>query len=394
MIADLQERRAVASFNASVTRATLPSLQLGRGAQGIAAMGISSGLLGRAALQASLDRTRNADSQTPQADTFDVFDEKPHDTPKSSAPDSLSVKHDTGGTHAEPSTTEELNQAVDEILRKISTERQMLSNAEEAPLEINNAEGIHLGSPLPAKAVFETRSTTPTIPRTSSTRAEEQEVEELTKRTHAMSFTVRESEGLIMPGGYNAVESAESTTALEESLPLEHVERTHKEVPASTTPVNSPPKVLVYRSSQGQPIRPQSPRMPTKQVRHDSTVRMNHRSEMEMTDGASKTVSVAKPLPPKTREQQSSPRNKLASAHKGLSQSQALSVGSEFEDAIGDKRFNEDEILADEVAKLAKPLRLNSAEKGSIHEMVDSDSDTVSVEEVETNGATARVPVS
>jgi hypothetical protein len=71
MIADLQERRAVATFNASVTRATIPSLQLGRGAQGIASMGISSGLLGRAALQATLERTRAEGAPT----VPDVFDE-------------------------------------------------------------------------------------------------------------------------------------------------------------------------------------------------------------------------------------------------------------------------------------------------------------------------------
>lgn len=404
MIADLQERRAVATFNASVTRATLPSLQLGRGAQGIAAMGISSGLLGRAALQASLDRSRTADNQMPQADAFDVFDEKPDDTPKSSAPKSMPVN--AAGGQGEPSTTEELNQAVDEILRKISTERQMQQVPEVTPVATENANAnTYLPSPLQAVELSNsksTKSTTPTVPRISKTRTEEQEVEELTKRTNAMSVTGRESADLVTPGGFKAVSPSEYTTseAFPEPLLTEIAEYTPEEPPASTTPVNSPPKVL-YRTSHGQTIPPQSFEAPPKPVRHGSTAPV--KQQPETSANASKPIAVTKPLPPKTRDQQQSV-NKLVTAARGLSQSQAVSIDSDesddsmnesvFEDALGDKRFDEDEVLADEVAKLAKPLRLNSAEQSSRHDVIDSDSDTASVEEIESNGTASRAPVS
>jgi hypothetical protein len=401
MIADLQERRAVATFNASVTRATLPSLQLGRGAQGIAAMGISSGLLGRAALQASLDRSRTADSQMPQVDAFDVFDEKPDDTPKSSAPKSMPVNA-TGG-QGEPSTTEELNQAVDEILRKISTERQMQQVPEVTSVAVENAKAnTYLPSTLQAVEISNnesTKSITPTVPRISRTRAEEQEVEELTKRTNAMSVTSRESAGLVTPAGNKAL-SPKKTRTVAEPLPTETAEYVPEEPPVSTTPVNSPPKVL-YRTSHGQTMPPQSSEAPPKPVRHESAAPMKQKPEVIVN--AAKPIPATKHLPSKTRDQQQ-PVNNVVAAPRGLSQSQAVSIDSDesddsmdesvFEDALGDKRFDEDEVLADEVAKLAKPLRLNSAEQSSRHEVVDSDSDTDSVEEVESNGTASRAPVS
>lgn len=410
MIADLQERRAVATFSASVTRATLPSLQLGRGAQGIAAMGISSGLLGRAALQASLDRSRTADSQTPQADTFDVFDENPYGTPKLSAPKSIPAN--AAGVQGEPSTTEELNQAVDEILRKISTERQMQQVPDVAPVTINtNNADPEPASTLPTVELTDGKSiVSPTLlmPRISKTRADEEEVEELTKRTNAMSVVSRES---VSRGTAPPVIDIQGSTTARASQAFQTGGYALEEPPASTTPVNSPPRVL-YRASQGQPKPIQLSEVPPKPMRTESIVPV--KQKYETTASAVKPVYVDKPLPPKTQEQQGSvTASRLATTQRGLSQSQAVSIDSDeseestgesvFEDALGDKRFDEEEVLADEVAKLAMPLRLDSGEKSfksAVHSgkssknAVDSESDTSSVEEVESNGTTSRAPVS
>lgn len=403
MIADLQERRAVATFNASVTRATLPSLQLGRGAQGIAAMGISSGLLGRAALQASLDRSRTADSQGPQADTFDVFDENPYGTPKSSA--LKSTMANAARAQGEPSTTEELNQAVDEILRKISTERQMQQAPDVEPVTMNSDKAdTELASTLQAREPSvrkASESTTPMMPRISKTRAEEQEVEELTKRTNAMSVTSRESAGRDA-ASLLGLARQQNITVSKESEAIEIVEYTPEKVPASTTPVNSPPK-MIYRASHGRSIPTQILEAPPKPARAEETAPIQQRQAT--TASGPKPASAAKPLPSKTQERQVSKSvNKFPTAQGGLSQSQAVSIDSDesddsmdesvFEDALGDKRFDEDEVLADEVAKLAKPLHLNSAEQSSRQPIEDSDSDTASVQEIESNDAGSRAPVS
>lgn len=397
MIADLQERRAVATFNASVTRATIPSLQLGRGAQGIAGMGISSGLLGRAALQASLERSRGVESPA-IASAADVFDEKSSVTTKPLTTDAQLLQP---GANAQsgPSTTEELNEAVDEILRKISTERQMHDQESSATPQrpIDEDTVPELGPSISARQDVD-GDTTPTIPltaRTSSTRAEEQEVEELTKRTNALSVGTRPSdrtEILGRPAAKSPAIVADNPAHLSGNFVKEDVQPRPAQ---STTPTNSPPRALIYRSSGGhksfreaEVVLPAQPatRTDTKPIREVVTAPRERPEAVDETPG----TTHPRPLPLKPVGQQSAPP-------KGLSQSQALSVDSEesessdSEEEKGDKRFDEAEVLADEVARLAKPLHLSSTPKAPIEQAEDCDSD-VSVEEVESNGS--RAPVS
>lgn len=397
MIADLQERRAVATFNASVTRATIPSLQLGRGAQGIAGMGISSGLLGRAALQASLERSRGAESPA-TATAADVFDEKSSVATKPLATDAQLLQP---GANAQsgPSTTEELNEAVDEILRKISTERQMQDQESSAtPQRPTDEDTVpELVPSISARQEVDgaTRSTIPSTARTSSTRAEEQEVEELTKRTNALSVGTRASDRIDIlrrPAAKSPAIVADSPAHLSGNFVKEDVQPRPAQ---STTPTNSPPRAVIYRSSGDKqsireaevapPVQPAA-RTDAKLIREVVTA---PRERPEATEETPRTTH-PRPLPLKTVGQHGVPP-------KGLSQSQALSVSSEesessdSEEEKGDKRFDEAEVLADEVAKLAKPLHLSSTPKAPVEQAEDCDSDS-SVEEVESNGS--RAPVS
>lgn len=381
MIADLQERRAVATFNASVSRATIPSLQLGRGAQGIASMGISSGLLGRAALQASLERTRSAEGPAVAA-ALDVFDEKSNVGLKQS-PDAgvLAVTNALPG----PSTTEELNEAVDEILRKISTERQMQdqeppSVTPNRPIEVMVHESIQQGNGGAA---------TLSTPRTSSTRAEEREVEELTKRTNALSVGTRASDKFDVPQPKRSPVTEPSSPAISAKSSTK-VGQPPASDPQSTTPTNSPPRILIYRSSDGRQksLGDAQVSPPAEGPRENAKPLQGVKAPHEKPKLADETPKTH-PLPSKPTSQSAVP--------KGLSQSTALSVesdeseNSESEEERGDKRFDEDEILADEVAKLGKPLHLNTAARASIVE--DSDSDE-SIEEVESNESRAPVSIS
>lgn len=422
MIADLQEKRAVASFNASITRATLPSLQLGRGAQGIATMGISSGLLGRTAIQSSLDRARAQNNQTAASlsESLDVFDERPKDLASASDVDldDSPIKGNHSDGSAQPSTTEELNQAVDEILRKISTEREM-AHVQENPTEALPASDMEDDRTAKTLALASARlhvktptSITPNIlSRTASVRAEEQEVEELTKRTHTLSINAREtmarhSESLSMPGGFAT--SPPPVNPNKKPPPTlrgkDEVKPNSDNMQVSTTPVNSPPKSAIYRPSlahmlpppKSNPVRPST-------AENVVTPRERPTAQPKVSD-SSKAVSGTKPSTTKLYERPAtSLQQKPTDSQSGLSRSQAVAIDEDdsnsnvddsvSEDMEGDQRFDEKEDLADEVAKLAKPLDLSDRPKHAAKDVEGSESDAESVEEVDSNGTNSRAPV-
>jgi hypothetical protein len=216
----------------------------------------------------------------------------------------------------------------------------------------------------------------------------------LTKRTNVLSVGTRASDKFDMPGGFTDKRPvAEATSPA--AIPIQSaqkVEPVRTDAPQSTTPTNSPPRILIYRSSHGEQrtsgdlgIAPPAlaPQESAKPLREVVKVARENLDVVETPKNAR-----SKPLPTKSGED---------SAPRGLSQSQAVSVdsqesdgssGSDSGEETGDKRFDEDEVLADEVAKLAEPLRLDTAK---VIDKEDSDSDE-SIEEVESNGS--RAPVS
>ncbi|KAJ9122721.1 hypothetical protein QFC24_004150 [Naganishia onofrii] len=420
MIADLQEKRAVASFNASVTRATLPSLQLGRGAQGIATMGISSGLLGRSAIQSSLDRAKVQNSQAAApSESLDVFDERPKDLARPSDVDleNTPMKDVQAGCSVHPSTTEELNQAVDEILRKISTEREM-AQVQEIQLEVPSAEDLKDDGAEEtlslASARLQVKTPTSvgpnTMSRTASVRAEEQEVEELTKRTHTLSINSREilrqdSVGRNMPGSSSiptsTVNSVEKVTV---KRPVEEDTKPESDdIPVSTTPVNSPPRLGLYRPSLAHILPPPKPNLAKLSITQNTAAPRERATPQPTVSGSSKAVFVSKPSSAQTRQQPANLlQQKPTDSQNGLSRSQAVAIDeedsdssvddSESEDMIGHKRFDDKEDLAEEVARLAKPLNLSDRSKHAAEYDESSDSDAESVEEVGSNGTDSRAP--